>query len=256
MSIRERFMVGLYLSSSSFWLLWLHKKLLVYLSFLLVVFYFVPLIFHNSTFFKLAANESLSYNVAFELGFFAYIFLLNFLLIALIKHTMAIIHGNGSISVRAVVKDTASLWPQIFGWSLLFSIVLCLIRGMLLWSARFSSILAWVINFKALVLFVAWMLLTFLVLPVIAVEKKGVIGAIKKSFKLVCHVYVEMIAAICWIGIIGGLGLMVIVMLMHVMGNQYMGFILSLVTIFCYYLIHSAVGVAQALLYQRSIQVS
>ncbi len=256
MTIRERFMVGLYLSSSSFWLLWLHKKLLVYLSFLLVVFYFVPLIFHNNKFVKLASNESLSYNIAFELGFFAYIFLLNFLLIALIKHTMAIIHGNGSISVRAVVKDTASLWPQIFGWSLLFSIVLCLIRGLCHFAAHFSFIPTWVLDFKAFLLFVAWVLITFLVLPVIAVEKKGVFGAVIKSFKLMCHVFVETIGALVWISIIGGLGIAVIVMIMHVTSNQYLSLLLSWVVIIGYYLIHSAIGVTQALLYQRSIQVS
>ena len=256
MSIRERFMVGLYLSSSSFWLLWLHKKLLVYLSFLLVVFYFVPLIFHNTKFIKLASNESISYNIAFELGFFVYLYLLNFLLIALIKHTMAIIHGNGSIGVRSVVKDTTSLWPQIFGWTLLSAIVLCLIRGMWLISAHFSFVPSWLINLKALGLLVIWVLVTFLVLPVIAVEKKGIFGAIKKSFKLVCHVYVEMIASLCWIGIIGGLGIAVILMLMHAAGNQYLALLLFWVAIVGYYLIHSAIGVTQALLYQRSIQVS
>jgi len=253
MSIRERFMVGLYLSSSSFWMLWLHKKLLAYLSFLLVVFYFVPLLLHNTKFFKLAANESMSHNIAFELGFFAYLFLLTFLLMALIKHTMAIIHGNGSISVRAVVKDTVSLWPQIFGWSLLFTIVLCLIRGMWLFTAHISFIPSWLISVKALGLLIVWVLATFLVLPVIAVEKKGVLAALIKSCRLVYHVYVELIAVFCWITIVGGLGMAVILMIMHATSNQYLSLLLLWLVIIGYYLIHSAVGVAQALLYQRAI---
>jgi len=256
MSIRERFMVGLYLSSSSFWLLWLHKKLLVYLSFLLVVFYFVPFFFRNTKFFTLAGTESLSHILALEVGFFIYIYLLMFLIVALIKHTEAIIHGNVTISVRAIVKATMALWPQILVWSLLFAIVLCKARYLWMLSRSLPLTLMLCSHLLILIVFAAWMLATFLVLPVIAVEKSGVIAAIRKSMKLVSLVFVELIAALCWIGIIGGLGLISILMIINATGSQFIALVLLIVAIVGHYLIHSALGVTQALLYQRSIQLS
>lgn len=277
MGIVERFWIGIYLASNSFWLLWQHKKLLIYLSGTAIAYFFIQLFLYNVPLFGFAGDEFMMlitlqglhyslevahwlYYVVLALATFGYICVLTFFHIGLIKHTLAILRGNVDVSMRSILMSCLLVWRAILGWSALLTVISLFAH---LVAVSSSYVHRWLSPFSivlVLILLIVWSLITYLVTPVIAAEKVSVWQAIKRSALLVAIVLVEIIGAQCWILLITLLGIMPMVMIMHAISSQVglsLLFVLMTWVVVCAcYIVLSAQAVIRALLYERCVQMT
>jgi hypothetical protein len=112
----------------------------------------------------------------------------------------------------------------------------------------------------AVVLAGCWSLLTFFVLPVIAVHDVPIWRAIKTSYKMVADLVVEIIGAECWFGVISLLVFIPLSIILHIcsLGTStglLVGSLLgTLVMVFAGYIVLSAQTVLKTKLYYRYVQ--
>jgi hypothetical protein len=277
MRMLERFWIGVYLAAGSFWLLWLYKKLLIYLSCAAVIFFCMQVFLYNLPLLGFAGDEfsllialqglhyqiTISgwfYQIALVVGSFFYVFMLTFFHIGLIRHTLALVLGNSSLRVSTVMMDTVQWWRTILNWALLFTALHLMMRFVMASGCCLHPFLVHVGTVLIYILMAGWSLLTFLVLPVIAIERQGVWHAIKRSQKLVSAVIIEIIGAQCWIMILCLLAIMPLIMLMKAVGSQtsvnVLFVIMTWLVVFASYIVLSAQTVIRTLMYQRSMQLT
>lgn len=274
MTICKRFWIGVYLAASSFWLLWLHKKLLAYLSFAALTFFCIQVFLYNLPLIGFAGDEfsllivlqgmqyqiTISrwfYQVAFVIASFVYFFMLTVLHLGLINHTLAIVHGNVSIGIRKALAAVLKHWRMILKWSLLFVALYIGMHVIMISAAYFNHPLAFVEIGMLYILMLGWSLLTFFVLPIIIAENRGVCQAIRRSFQLISAVFFEIIGAQCWVFIICILAIVPMVMFFRAMGSQaglsFLFVLMSWLIVAASYIVLSAQTVIKALLYQRAM---
>jgi hypothetical protein len=98
------------------------------------------------------------------------------------------------------------------------------------------------------------------VLPIIAVHDVSIWRAIKTSYKMVLSLFVEIIGAECWFGVISLLIFIPLSIILHAFGQgSSIGFLIgsmlsTLMTVFAGYIILSAQVVLKTILYYRYVQ--
>jgi len=273
MQVVKRFYAGMNLASDSFLLLWNNKKLLLYLLGLVGIYFLVQTVLSNMPLLGIPGDElslivtlqglhytifELSrwfYSFAILLATFFYAFLLTFFNVALIKHTAAILHGATSVSVRKMLRESASEWKKILFWALIFTIISYGLHT-IAYSAGFlsyglSSISLSIVSFIALL----WLLATYVVLPLIALQKYNVFAAIIRSMTIVRAIFVELLGAQFWIFLVLVLCFAPLMILMQIFGDKgILGLIhifVSWILILLGYVILTVQMILKVLLYEK-----
>jgi hypothetical protein len=214
----RRFKNGLYLAADSFAMLWQHPILLMYyfsllLTYTLIFIFAYNLIGYRSAYLQLSHEFHTPQNNLLAdllpqtgglvyLGFIFSIFL-NILLrtcvgIALIQHTHALLHGHKPI-IREIYIATKNRFLHIFSWSLLITGVTLLISAPCSSASRVQSAL---LQILCPYLGITWLLLSFFVMPVIALTRKTISQAIYTSAQLITSSFLEILGGLFWISLI------------------------------------------------------
>jgi hypothetical protein len=278
MSMQERFREGIYASSHSFAMLYAHKKLLIYLGIAAVLYFFVQVLVCNMPMIGFAGDEltlfigmqGIQYSLIeftqwlhqgiLVIITFIYSFIITFLNICLIRHALALIYEDAERArVRVVLSKSWSAINRIFMWAVLFTVMRLILRVIAL--STYASNLSYIIGLVlASILATCWSLLTFFVLPIIAVHDVSIWRAIKTSYKMVLSLFVEIIGAECWFGVISLLIFIPLSIILHAFGQgSSIGFLIgsmlsTLMTVFAGYIILSAQVVLKTILYYRYVQ--
>lgn len=278
MSIQERFRKGIYMASHSFAMLYAHPKLLVYLGFAAVMYFFAQVLVYNMPMIGFAGDEitifigmqGMQYSLIefthwlyqglFVIVTFAYGFIITFLHVCLIRHVLAIIYEDESRArIRVVLTKSWSAMSRIIAWSVLFTLMSLVLRVIAI--STYSNKIAYPLGLLTVIFVVGcWSLLTFFVLPIIAVHNVTIWRAIKTSYTMVKALIVEILGAECWICVISLLTFIPLSIILRVLsqGSSF-GFLLgslmgTLVTVFAGYIILSAQTVLKTKLYYYYVQ--
>lgn len=278
MSMQERFREGIFAASHSFAMLYAHPKLLIYLGFAVVLYFFAQILVYNMPMIGFAGDELtlflgmhgiqysfIEFTQWLHQGLliiitFIYSFIITFLNVCLIRHTLALIYEDAERArVRVVLRKSWSAVNRIFVWSVLFTVMSLVLRITALSTS--ASHVAYVIGFVLTpALAASWSLLTFFVLPIIAVHDVSIWCAIKTSYKMVIVLVVEIIGAECWFGVISLLIFIPLSIILHAFGQGssigcLVGSSLStFMTVVTGYIILSAQTVLKTKLYYRYVQ--
>jgi hypothetical protein len=278
MSIQERFREGIYAASHSFAMLYVHPKLLIYLGVAAVLYFLMQVLVYNMPMIGFAGDELMLfigmqgiqhsfiestqwiYQGLLIIITFIYSFIITFLNVCLIRHTFALIYEDTERArVRVVLSKTWSAINHIFVWSVLFTGVSLVLRVVAL--STYASHVSYMTGlFLASVLAVLWSLLTFFVLPIIAVHDVSIWRAIKTSYKMVIALIIEIIGAECWFGVISLLIFIPLSIILHAFGQRSsIGFLVgsslsTLIIVLAGYIILSAQTILKTKLYYRYVQ--
>ena len=278
MSIQERFREGIYTASNSFAMLYVHPKLLIYLGIAAVLYFFAQVLVYNVPVVGFAGDEltlfigmqGIQYSfIEFTqwlhqglliIVTFIYSLIITFLNVCLIRHVLALIYEDTAHArVRVILRKSWSAINRILVWSVLFTLMSLVLRVIAL--STNASPVGHIVGLIAVPVFVGcWSLLTFFVLPVIAVHDVSIWRAIRTSYKMVVTLVIEIIGAECWFGIISLLIFIPLSIIMRVfsLGNGtcfLVGSLLStLMMVFMGYIILSAHTVLKTKLYHRYVQ--
>ena len=191
---------------------------------------------------------------------FVYVFIITFLHVCLIRHILAILYEDPERArIRVVLSKSWSALGRIAAWSVLFTCISLMLRIIAL--STYSSKTTFSLGLITVIILVAgWSLVTFFVLPIIAVHNVTIWRAIKTSYKMVKDLIVEIIGAECWIGLIALLIFIPLSIVLRVLG-QGSGFgilvaslIVTLATVFVGYIILSVQTVLKTKLYYYYVQ--
>jgi hypothetical protein len=279
MSMPDRFRAGVYAASDSFAMLCGHPGLLVYLGIAALVYFFIQLLAYNVPMLGFAGDgltvfigmRGLQYSLL-ELSqwlywgclivlTFAYVFIVTFLNVCLIRHTLAIIYDDmDKATVSVALRRSAMSVSRIAAWSVLFtciSLALSIIAiSTYLGTVAFSLGLVFVVVAVA-----CWSLVTFFVLPIIAVHDIGIWRALQQSFGILKTLIVEVVGAQAWMALIGVLIFIPLSIMLGVLsrgsgaGSRILSFMVTLLTIFFAYAILSAQTILKTRLYYRYVQL-
>jgi hypothetical protein len=278
MSIQERFRDGIYTASHSFAMLYAHPKLLVYLGFAALIYFFAQVLVYNMPLIGFAGDEftifigiqGLQYSLLefshwlyqglLVIVTFVYGFIITFLNVCLIRHVLAIIYEDAERArIRVVLSKSWSAIGRIVVWSVLFTLMSLALRVITI--STYSNKIAYSLGLVTTIIIVGCLsLLTFFVLPIIAVHNVTIWRAIKTSYKMVKSLIVEIIGAECWIGIIALLIFIPLAIIIHVFGQGAGGasligsLIATLVMVLAGYIILSAQTVLRTKLYYHYVQ--
>lgn len=142
---------------------------------------------------KFADNEATYYAYLF-LFYFVLYFVIIFFNSAIVSNTVAHMEG-GNPTFSDGLRIAMNRLPQIFGWAVVSATV-----GMILRMIEDKS--QWLGKLVAGLLGIAFSLVSFLVVPVLVVEKKGPIEALKESSRLLKKTWGEQVAGSMGFGII------------------------------------------------------
>lgn len=279
MTISERFWTGLYLASNSFAFLWQHPELFVYLGSAAFVYFVAQFFSYNMPIVGFAGDEVTMfigmqgwqysliefthwiYQGIFFIGTYIYVFIITFLHVCLIRHTLAILYDDPDRAHVLVVlaRSKQALW-RVAGWSLIFTIVSLLLRiiAVSTYGARvtFSAGLILV-----MMLLVGWSLATFFVLPILAVHQVSIWKAMKTSLTIVRNIFWQIIGAEAWMGIIIIICFVPISIISRALGLNTTSFglfilsgVLTMATVLISYIILSAHTVLKTKLYYYFIE--
>jgi len=278
MSMSERFRNGMYMASNSFAMLWDHPVLLVYLGVAALVYLLVQLLVYNIPMIGFAGDEltifigmqGLQYSLLefsqwLYQGFlviltFMYVFVITFLHICLIRHTLAIIYDDmGKAKISAVLRKSVTSLGRITIWSFIFTGISLVLRIIAI--STYSSKATFSLGLILVITMVAcWALTTFFVLPIIAVHDIGIWRALKTSFKMVKTLLIEIIGAQSWMALISLLTFIPLSIVLRVLGQGsgagtlVLSFGTTLLTIFSAYIILSSQTVLKTKLYYYYVQ--
>lgn len=278
MNMSERFRNGIYMASNSFAMLWDHPVLLVYLGVAALVYLLVQLLVYNIPIIGFAGDEltifigmqGLQYSLLefsqwLYQGFlviltFIYVFVITFLHVCLIRHTLAIIYDDmDKAKVTAVLRKSVTSVGRITMWSIIFTAISLVLRIIAI--STYSSKATFSLGLILVITVVAcWALTTFFVLPIIAVHDIGIWRALKTSFKMVKSLLVEIIGAQAWMALIGLLTFIPLSIVLRILGQGsgagtlVLSFGMTLLTIFSAYIILSAQTVLKTKLYYYYVQ--
>jgi len=278
MNVQERFRNGMYIASHSFAMLWDHPGLLIYLGVAALVYLLGQLLVYNIPMIGFAGDEltifigmqGLQYSlIEFSqwlyqgllviLTFF-YVFIITFLHICLIRHTLAIIYDDmDKAKVAAVLRKSLTSLKRITMWSIIFTAISLILR--LIAISTYSSRATFSLGLILVITVVAgWALSTFFVLPIIAVHDIGIWRALKTSFKMVRTLLIEIIGAQLWMALIGLLTFIPLFIVLRVLGQGsgvgtlVLSLVTTLLTVFSAYIILSAQTVLKTKLYYYYVQ--
>lgn len=209
----QRLGTGWELAKRSWHVLRLDKELLLFPIFstvacTLVMLSFAAPLWFSGYFEMLAAEEGQAENVLNYVIAFAFYFVNYFV----------IIYFNSALIACAIIRfkgGNPNLWdgfaaanarlPQIIGWAAVTAtvgLVLRIIEGR---SERVGQIVAGLLG-------MAWSAVSFFVVPVIVVEKRGPVDAVKQSFELLKRTWGESLVANFSLGIVNFLGMILAMM--------------------------------------------
>ena len=278
MRIQERFRNGMYMASNSFAMLWLHPKLLIYLGMAAIVYFFAQVLVYNMPVVGFAGDgltlfigmQGLQYSLiqfthwifhsALVLVTFAYVFIITFLHVCLIRHTLAILYEDAERArIRVVISKSWASRGRIVAWSILFTFISLVLRIIAI--STYTSTATFSLGLVAVIaLVVSWSFATFFVLPIIAVHNGSIWRAIRTSYKMVKDLMVEIIGAECWISLIAILTFIPLSIIVHVLGKgssfgfMVVSLIATLATVFAGYIILSVQTVLKTKLYYYYVQ--
>lgn len=279
MTFSERFWTGVYMANNSFGLLWQHPRLFVYLGGAALVYFFAQLVSYNMPIVGFAGDEVTMFigmqgwqyrliefthwiyqGLFFILTYF-YVFVITFLHVCLIRHTLAILYQDPDRArIYMVLKRVRPALGRIAIWSLVFTLVSLLLRVIAV-STYYSRTTFSVGLILVIFLVISWSLTTFFVLQILAVHQVSIIKAIKTSICMVKSLLVEILGAEVWMGIIIILCFVPISIISRVLGlntTSFGLFILSLMmtlaTVLISYVILSAQTVLKTKLYYYFVE--
>ena len=278
MSVKKHFCNGLYMASNSFAMLWMHPGLLVYLGLAAIVYFIAQILAYNMPMIGFAGDEftlfiglqGLQYSLIelthwiyqgiLVLITFVYVFIITFLHVCLIRHVLAILYEDAErAQIKVVLKKSWSALGSIATWSVLFTCISLLLRVIAI--STYSNKTSFSLGLMTVIILVAgWSLVTFFVLPIIAVHKVSIWRAIKTSFKMVKDIFFEIIGAECWMGLIAVLIFIPLSILLRVLsqgsgvGILIIFELVNLMTLLIGYIILSAQTVLRTKLYYYYVQ--
>ena len=278
MNVRERFCNGIYMASNSFAMLWFHPKLLIYLGFAAIIYFFAQILVYNMPMPGFAGDEltifigmqSLQYsliefthwiyNGLLLIVTFAYVFIITFLHVCLIRHVLAILYEDPERArIRVVLSRSWAALGRIVVWSVIFTAISLMLR--IIAVSTYASKTTFSLGLIVVVMLVGcWSLLTFFVLPIIAVHNISIWRAIRTSYTMVKSLFIEIVGAECWIGLIALLVFMPLSIVLHVLGRGSGGeflivsLIITLITVCASYIILSVQTVLKTKLYYSYVQ--
>jgi len=129
------------------------------------------------------------------LFYFANFFVIVYFNTALVSAAMIRFHG-GNPTVGDGLRAATARLPQIFGWALLAATVGMILRAL---EERMSFLGRLVISLIG----VGWAVVTYLVVPTLAAEGLGPIGAVKRSAQLLRKTWGEALVGQMSLGIVG-----------------------------------------------------
>lgn len=278
MSLLGRFGNGMYMASYSFAMLWSHPGLLIYLGVAAFIYFVAQLLVYNMPAIGFAGDEftlfigmqGLQYSLLefshwlyqglLLIVTFAYVFIITFLHVCLIRHTMAIIYEDSERAhVLVVLKKSMAALARITQWSIIFTIISLVLRIIAI--TTYSDKLIFSLGLILVIGLVGcWSLITFFVLPIIAVHNVGIWRALKTSFKMVKSLLIEIVGAQTWMALIVILTFLPLSIVLRVLGHgsgfgiMVFYFITTLLTVFSAYIILSAQTVVKTKLYYYYVQ--
>lgn len=168
---------------------------------LVVVSFVAPILAMPDLFQKVArkGGDPETRNWMFAVGGFLFYFI-NYFIIVFFNAALAacaVMHFKGMTPTLGDGLSAAGRrFPQILGWAFVAATV-----GMILRSIQERS--GWVGKLVAGFLGMAWTIVTYLVVPVLAIEGKGPIDSLKRSAELLRHAWGEGLAGGISFGLIG-----------------------------------------------------
>lgn len=263
MSMQARFCSGMYLASNSFAMLWTHPVLLIYLGLAAMIYFFAQIIVCNMGGFSYSEFAFFSglFDVMLACITFAYIFLITFLNVCIVRHALAIVYDDPERArVFVVLKKTWSVMGRIVTWAFIFTFISTCMR--LIAVSTHVNYTAFSLGFLLIILFVVfWFLTTFFVLPIIAVHDVAIWRAIKTSWQRSKLLMIEIIGAECWIGLIAILAFIPLSIILRILGqgtsfgSLIASLIVTLATVLVGYIILSAQAVLKTKLYCHYMQL-
>jgi len=217
-NVFDRFKSGLYIAAESFSMLWQHPILLIYYLGLLLAYGLIFVLSYNLIGYQgacmhvggefhapqnnlladlLPQTGGLVY-LGFIFSIFLNILLRTIISVALIEHTHALLH-NHKPALKEICTATKVRWLNILIWSLLLA-------GITLLISAFSSLATKIDSTLLLILVsslgIAWLILSFFVVPVIALTRKTISHALYNSIRLLTDYTPEILGGLFWIGLV------------------------------------------------------
>jgi len=278
MNVWERFCNGIYTASNSFAMLWFHPKLLIYLGFAAITYFFAQILVYNIPMRGFAGDEltifigmqGLQYSLIefthwiyhglLVMGTFVYVFIITFLHVCLIRHVLAILYEDTERArIRVVLRTSWSALGRITVWSIIFTSISSILR--IIAVSTYTSKTTFSLGLVAIIMLVCcWSLLTFFVLPIIAVHNISIWRAIRTSYTMIKRLFVEVVGAECWIALTALLVFLPLSIILHVFGRGsgyeflVVSLIITLMTICASYIILSVQTVLKTKLYYNYVQ--
>jgi hypothetical protein len=138
-------------------------------------------------------HDPLSYVLLF-LFYFANFFVIVFFNSALVACAIGRFRGN-SPTVGDGLRVAVARLPQIIAWALLSATIGLILRVIESFSERFGEIVSGLLG-------MAWSIVTYLVVPVLVMEKANPVEAVKRSTSLVKKTWGEALTAHCSTGLV------------------------------------------------------
>ncbi|TET06868.1 hypothetical protein E3J79_00720 [Candidatus Dependentiae bacterium] len=239
---KERLKTGIYLASNSFAFLWKHKILLLYLAVGIGTYLLMQMISYNvggCDIFLITDIQGVG--PLFDLSrwhhylwllilTFIYIFLSTFVTVCLIYHVNQLLRYK-KVTIKETVMHVAKKLQLILVWSIIITVLAYLIQltsSFILQPKQFFNPLMLLIS----VLGLAWTLITFMVLPIIAIERTTIAETFKESKNIVIALLPEIIAGELWIILIALLAMIpfAIPILLLQMNWQIPNFLILIIT--------------------------
>ena len=132
-----------------------------------------------------STSRQVAYYAILFLFYFANYFVIVFFNSAIVACAVIRLQG-GDPTVSDGLQSSVSRLPQIFGWALVSATVSLILRVIEDRSSRAAQIIAGILG-------MAWSMMTFLVVPVMVVERTGPVEGVKRSTSLLRQTWGEQI---------------------------------------------------------------
>jgi len=254
---KDRFKSGLSLASNSFSLLWQHPILLVYLAVSIGLYLVIQTISYNTASYDLSFTTGIT-NVGplFDLSrwhhyllllifTFGYVYVSTLLTVCLISHVNHFLRYE-HVSILDNIYPVRKKLRITFYWSLIITALAYLIQLLSSHVATPQQFFNPYMIFISL-LGITWSFLTFIVVPIITLEKVTIGQALIKSKDIVFSLFIEIIAGVFWIALIAILVSMPFVIPLVLKMNVQIPGLLILVSTCCIMLIALVISTVQAI---------
>jgi hypothetical protein len=246
---KERLKTGIYLASNSFAFLWKHKILLLYLAVSIGTYLLMQMISYNvggSDLFFITDIQGVGplfdlsrwyHYLGLLILTFIYIFLSTFVTVCLIYHVNQLLSYT-KVTIEETVSHSTKRVQPILIWSIIVTVLAYLIQLTSNWIGQ-PKYLYHPLMLLISLLGLTWALITFMVLPIIAVERTTIAGAFKESKNIVFSLLPEIIAGELWIILITFLTMIpfAIPILLLQMNLQIPNFLILIITFLIFFIL-------------------